>query len=169
MFLMFFLIWKRVRCAYWSLVSYAVVETLYLFMGLYLWNEIEVWNAFSNVLCMNTYLEYLRLFLIIYCLPLKDYWNAHPEVTVLDPPKAIQQVHNRQSMLQDVADLNLSDRYGKFWWILSLRSFSFSFICLTFWTIDDATYDVQEKSVFLNSWLSRKTHHLFLVQWARLV
>ncbi|KAL0432622.1 UNVERIFIED_CONTAM: Inositol-tetrakisphosphate 1-kinase [Sesamum latifolium] len=44
---------------------------------------------------------------------LKDYRNAHPEVTVLDPPDAIQQVHNRQSMLQDVADLNLSDPYGK--------------------------------------------------------
>ncbi|KAI3460108.1 hypothetical protein Pfo_016771 [Paulownia fortunei] len=44
---------------------------------------------------------------------LEDYWNAHPEVTVLDPPNAIQQVHNRQSMLQDVADLNLSDPYGK--------------------------------------------------------
>ncbi|KAK6116281.1 hypothetical protein DH2020_049976 [Rehmannia glutinosa] len=44
---------------------------------------------------------------------LEDYWNAHPEVTVLDPPNAIQQVHNRQSMLQDVADLNLSDLYGK--------------------------------------------------------
>ncbi|KAK6130764.1 hypothetical protein DH2020_035494 [Rehmannia glutinosa] len=45
--------------------------------------------------------------------PPPDYWNAHPEVTVLDPPNAIQQVHNRQSMLQDVADLNLSDLYGK--------------------------------------------------------
>ncbi|GFQ01173.1 inositol-tetrakisphosphate 1-kinase 2 [Phtheirospermum japonicum] len=44
---------------------------------------------------------------------LKDYRNAHPEVTVLDPPDAIQQVYNRQSMLQDVADLNLSDVYGK--------------------------------------------------------
>ncbi|KAL1564709.1 Inositol-tetrakisphosphate 1-kinase 3 [Salvia divinorum] len=44
---------------------------------------------------------------------LEDYWNEHPEVTILDPPRAIQQVHNRQSMLQDVADLNLSDRYGK--------------------------------------------------------
>ncbi|KAG6409213.1 hypothetical protein SASPL_132247 [Salvia splendens] len=44
---------------------------------------------------------------------LEDYWNEHPEVTVLDPPRAIQQVHNRQSMLQDVSDLNLSDRYGK--------------------------------------------------------
>ncbi|KAG8369151.1 hypothetical protein BUALT_Bualt15G0121500 [Buddleja alternifolia] len=43
----------------------------------------------------------------------QDYRKEHPEVTVLDPPDAIQQVHNRQSMLQDVADLNLSDPYGK--------------------------------------------------------
>eukprot|EP00268_Persea_americana_P042891 TRINITY_DN4297_c1_g2_i5.p1 TRINITY_DN4297_c1_g2~~TRINITY_DN4297_c1_g2_i5.p1 ORF type:complete len:336 (-),score=71.82 TRINITY_DN4297_c1_g2_i5:440-1447(-) len=44
---------------------------------------------------------------------LEDYRQNHPEVTVLDPPDAIQHVHNRQSMLQDVADLNLSDCYGK--------------------------------------------------------
>ncbi|KAH7689820.1 inositol-1,3,4-trisphosphate 5/6-kinase / inositol-tetrakisphosphate 1-kinase protein [Dioscorea alata] len=44
---------------------------------------------------------------------LEDYWEKHPEVTVLDPPGAIQHVHNRQSMLQDVADLNLADCYGK--------------------------------------------------------
>ncbi|XP_058080764.1 inositol-tetrakisphosphate 1-kinase 3-like isoform X2 [Magnolia sinica] len=44
---------------------------------------------------------------------LEDYRLKHPEVTVLDPPDAIQHVHNRQSMLQDVADLNLSDCYGK--------------------------------------------------------
>ncbi|KAL6504289.1 Inositol-tetrakisphosphate 1-kinase 3 [Orobanche gracilis] len=44
---------------------------------------------------------------------LEDYRDTHPEVTVLDPPDAIQQVHNRQSMLQDVSDLNLSDAYGK--------------------------------------------------------
>ncbi|XP_068656052.1 inositol-tetrakisphosphate 1-kinase 4-like isoform X1 [Aristolochia californica] len=44
---------------------------------------------------------------------LEDYWQKHPEVTVLDPPNAIQHVHNRQSMLQDVADLNLSDCNGK--------------------------------------------------------
>lgn len=37
----------------------------------------------------------------------------HPEVTVLDPPAAIQRLYNRQSMLQDVADLNLSNCYGK--------------------------------------------------------
>lgn len=36
-----------------------------------------------------------------------------PEVTVLDPPEAIRLVHNRQSMLQDVADLNLSDNHGR--------------------------------------------------------
>ncbi|KAL2529370.1 Inositol-tetrakisphosphate 1-kinase 3 [Forsythia ovata] len=44
---------------------------------------------------------------------IEDYRQTHPEVTVLDPPHAIQQVHNRQSMLQDVTDLNLSDTYGK--------------------------------------------------------
>lgn len=43
---------------------------------------------------------------------LEDYRLAHPEVTVLDPPDAIQQLRNRQSMLQDVADLNLSNSYG---------------------------------------------------------
>ncbi|XP_042468568.1 inositol-tetrakisphosphate 1-kinase 1-like isoform X2 [Zingiber officinale] len=44
---------------------------------------------------------------------LEDYWEKHPEVTVLDPPAAIKHLRNRQSMLQDVADLNLSDCYGK--------------------------------------------------------
>ncbi|KAH6764949.1 Inositol 1 [Perilla frutescens var. hirtella] len=44
---------------------------------------------------------------------LEDYRTTHPNVTVLDPPDAIQHVHNRQSMLQVVADLNLSDSYGK--------------------------------------------------------
>ncbi|GAB4839255.1 Inositol-tetrakisphosphate 1-kinase 3 [Ancistrocladus abbreviatus] len=44
---------------------------------------------------------------------LEDYRQTHPEVTVLDPPDAIQLLHNRQSMLQDVADLNLSNSYGK--------------------------------------------------------
>ncbi|GMN52416.1 hypothetical protein TIFTF001_021559 [Ficus carica] len=44
---------------------------------------------------------------------LKDFRQKHPEVTVLDPPKAIQHLHNRQSMLQDVADLDLSDYHGK--------------------------------------------------------
>lgn len=44
---------------------------------------------------------------------LEDYWEQHPEVTVLDPPDAIQHLYNRQSMLQDVADLNLPDCHGK--------------------------------------------------------
>jgi hypothetical protein len=44
---------------------------------------------------------------------LKDYREEHPEVTVLDPPNAIQHLHNRQSMLQEVADLNLSNGYGE--------------------------------------------------------
>lgn len=44
---------------------------------------------------------------------LEDYRTTHPDVTVLDPPDAIQHLHSRQSMLQDVADLNLSDSYGK--------------------------------------------------------
>ncbi|KAF8395988.1 hypothetical protein HHK36_017599 [Tetracentron sinense] len=48
-----------------------------------------------------------------WCQIIEDYRQKHPEVTVLDPPDAIQHVHNRQSMLQDVADLNLSDCYGK--------------------------------------------------------
>ncbi|CAN6441320.1 unnamed protein product [Victoria cruziana] len=44
---------------------------------------------------------------------LEDYKKQHPEVTVLDPPTAIQHLDNRQSMLQDVADLNLSASEGK--------------------------------------------------------
>ncbi|XP_071709819.1 inositol-tetrakisphosphate 1-kinase 3-like isoform X2 [Rutidosis leptorrhynchoides] len=44
-------------------------------------------------------------------LLLEDYRVSHPEVTVLDPPDAIQHVYNRQSMLQDVADLDLSDAF----------------------------------------------------------
>lgn len=44
---------------------------------------------------------------------LEDYRKAHPEVPVLDPPDAIKQLHNRQSMLQEVADLNLSNDHGE--------------------------------------------------------
>ncbi|XP_014512106.1 inositol-tetrakisphosphate 1-kinase 3 isoform X3 [Vigna radiata var. radiata] len=44
---------------------------------------------------------------------IEDYRQKHPEVTVLDPPDAIRHLHNRQSMLQDVVDLNLSDCHGK--------------------------------------------------------
>ncbi|KAF8112345.1 hypothetical protein N665_0065s0115 [Sinapis alba] len=43
---------------------------------------------------------------------IEDYQQTHPEVTVLDPPSAIQRIYNRQSMLQGMADLNLSDCSG---------------------------------------------------------
>ncbi|KAE8008173.1 hypothetical protein FH972_004711 [Carpinus fangiana] len=44
-----------------------------------------------------------------WCEVIEEYRQKHPEVAVLDPPDGIQHLHNRQSMLQDVADLNLSD------------------------------------------------------------
>ncbi|KAK3147910.1 hypothetical protein QOZ80_3BG0288270 [Eleusine coracana subsp. coracana] len=44
---------------------------------------------------------------------LEDYHEEHPEVTVLDPPNAIRHLNNRQSMLEEVADLNLSNFYGE--------------------------------------------------------
>ncbi|CAL4913393.1 unnamed protein product [Urochloa decumbens] len=44
---------------------------------------------------------------------LEDYHEEHPEVTVLDPPSAIEHLNNRQSMLEEVADLNLSNFYGE--------------------------------------------------------
>ncbi|KAH9565171.1 hypothetical protein CY35_04G064000 [Sphagnum magellanicum] len=43
---------------------------------------------------------------------LEDYKQKYPDVIVLDPPEAIQQLRNRQSMLQDVAQLNLCDCGG---------------------------------------------------------
>ncbi|VVB02117.1 unnamed protein product [Arabis nemorensis] len=43
---------------------------------------------------------------------IEDYQQKHPEVTVLDPPGAIQRIYNRQSMLQGIADLNLADCDG---------------------------------------------------------
>lgn len=46
---------------------------------------------------------------------LKDYQKKHPEVAVIDPPDAIERLHNRQSMLEDVAELNLCDCKGN--WI----------------------------------------------------
>ncbi|XP_059446115.1 inositol-tetrakisphosphate 1-kinase 4-like [Corylus avellana] len=48
-----------------------------------------------------------------WCEVIEEYRQKHPEVAVLDPPDGIQHLHNRQSMLQDVADLNLSDCHGK--------------------------------------------------------
>ncbi|KAI3909970.1 hypothetical protein MKW98_013024 [Papaver atlanticum] len=44
---------------------------------------------------------------------LEDYREKYPEVTVLDPPSAIKHVSNRQSMLQDVTNINLCDCHGK--------------------------------------------------------
>uniref|UniRef100_A0A0E0CXI8 Inositol-tetrakisphosphate 1-kinase n=1 Tax=Oryza meridionalis TaxID=40149 RepID=A0A0E0CXI8_9ORYZ len=44
---------------------------------------------------------------------LEDYHEEHPEVTVLDPPNAINHLNNRQSMLAEVSDLNLSSFYGE--------------------------------------------------------
>uniref|UniRef100_A0A0E0KIG6 Inositol-tetrakisphosphate 1-kinase n=1 Tax=Oryza punctata TaxID=4537 RepID=A0A0E0KIG6_ORYPU len=40
---------------------------------------------------------------------LEEYREEHPEVTVLDPPGAIEHLLNRQSMLQEVSELDLSD------------------------------------------------------------
>ncbi|GKV19775.1 hypothetical protein SLEP1_g29994 [Rubroshorea leprosula] len=48
-----------------------------------------------------------------WCEIIEDYGKNHPEVTVLDPPDAIRHLHNRQSMLKDVADLDLSDCHGR--------------------------------------------------------
>ncbi|KAJ7967612.1 Inositol-tetrakisphosphate 1-kinase [Quillaja saponaria] len=48
-----------------------------------------------------------------WCEIIEDYGQKHPEVTILDPPDAIELLHNRQSMLQDVVALNLSDCHGK--------------------------------------------------------
>jgi inositol-1,3,4-trisphosphate 5/6-kinase/inositol-tetrakisphosphate 1-kinase len=50
---------------------------------------------------------------------LKDYRKKNPEVAVLDPPDAIEQLLNRQSMLNDVTNLNLSDCYGNLLLFLS--------------------------------------------------
>ncbi|GBG76982.1 hypothetical protein CBR_g23313 [Chara braunii] len=44
---------------------------------------------------------------------LEVYRQAHPDVVVLDPPEAIQQLHNRQSMLHNVAELELLNCGGK--------------------------------------------------------
>lgn len=44
---------------------------------------------------------------------IEDYGRIHPDVIILDPPEAIKHVQNRQSMLEDVANLKLPDFYGK--------------------------------------------------------
>ncbi|KAH9546311.1 hypothetical protein CY35_12G088700 [Sphagnum magellanicum] len=43
---------------------------------------------------------------------LEDYKQKYPDVIVLDPPEAIQHLRNRQSMLQDVTQLDLCDCGG---------------------------------------------------------
>lgn len=42
------------------------------------------------------------------------YRQTHPEVTILDPPNAIQHLYNNQFMLQAVVDLKFFDSYGNF-------------------------------------------------------
>lgn len=69
--------------------------------------KIFVFNCFHAV-CSYIFVIFL----------LKDYRQKHPEVTILDPPDAIKHLHNRQSMLQDVADLNLSDCNGSLHFLL---------------------------------------------------
>eukprot|EP00249_Psilotum_nudum_P021372 c28085_g5_i1 orf=2-715(-) len=44
---------------------------------------------------------------------LEVYKRIYPNVIIIDPPEAIQHLNNRQSMLQNVADLNFSDCGGK--------------------------------------------------------
>lgn len=56
-------------------------------------------------------------------LSIKDYQRSHLEVTVLDPPHAIQHLRNRQSMLEVVADLKLPDEYGILHRVLSAYIF----------------------------------------------
>lgn len=48
-----------------------------------------------------------------WCEIMEDYRRRHPEVAIIDSPDATRRLNNRQSMLQDVADLNLSDNHGK--------------------------------------------------------
>ncbi|XP_024360052.1 inositol-tetrakisphosphate 1-kinase 3 isoform X2 [Physcomitrium patens] len=43
---------------------------------------------------------------------LEDYKRKYPDVVVLDPPEAILQLRDRQSMLRDVAELDLSNAEG---------------------------------------------------------
>jgi hypothetical protein len=54
----------------------------------------------------------VHLFKTLVWLFLQDYKQKYPDVIVLDPPEAIQHLRNRQSMLQDVAQLDLCDCGG---------------------------------------------------------
>ncbi|KAF2294306.1 hypothetical protein GH714_009104 [Hevea brasiliensis] len=67
--------------------------------------------------CRSTFTHTLQKYAELsgkdWCEVIEDYQQKHLEAIVLDPPDAIQHLHNRQSMLQDVADLDLSDCQGK--------------------------------------------------------
>ncbi|PPD91388.1 hypothetical protein GOBAR_DD11680 [Gossypium barbadense] len=52
-----------------------------------------------------------RSYSFCFFLGMMEYRQTHPKVLVLDPPDAIQHLHNRQSMLQCVADMNLFESY----------------------------------------------------------
>ncbi|KAL9685083.1 hypothetical protein QQ045_022530 [Rhodiola kirilowii] len=47
-----------------------------------------------------------------WCQVLEEFMQDHPEVTILDPPNAIDQLRNRESMLKDVDDMKLSVSCG---------------------------------------------------------
>ena len=50
---------------------------------------------------------------------MKDYQEKYPESVVLDPPHSIRHLHDRQLMLQEVANLKLVDFYGNFQYFFS--------------------------------------------------
>lgn len=125
-------------------------------------------------------LEFYFYFLFL----VKDYRKKHPEVTVLDPPNAIQHLHNRQSMLQDVADLNLSDYHGKICQtincgkllFLSQNFFKWLQIIIEnqLFRVSDYSFALfltllQARLVFLGNWLSQRIHHLYLMKLLKLV
>lgn len=165
-----------------------------LFEGYCYWNLVRLLYSFKSLLfCIICYVL-CRIWVILPWQPifflLQDYRQTHPEVTVLDPPDAIQRLHNRQSMLQAVADLNLSDSYGNFCAFCSNVGLPKISILLELWltcfrlrvrlnykrgnwnfVLSDAKGSgidefVQAKLGFPNSWLLKKMHHpsLMLLQ-----
>lgn len=119
-------------------------------------------NGFAQIAIISSIISVLLwLFPFPFFFFLKDYRITHPNVTVLDPPDAIQHVYSRQSMLQVVAELNLSDPYGN---LLCCISF-LSWLKIHTSLMHVRPFVVQEQWVYPNSWLSRKIHHLFLILW----
>lgn len=51
--------------------------------------------------------------LVITFWVVQEFSQDHPEVTILDPPTAIEQLRNRESMLKDVDAMKLSESWGK--------------------------------------------------------